>query len=405
MRTFGVALLLAWRDLRRDGVGLTTQVLALASVLAPLLVLYSLRVGVIGTLVEQLSEDPRNRQIVAVQQGNYPSAFFDRLRSDRRVSFAIGHASPIAREMDFSKAGGGGLATVMPGIVLGTGLGDPLLPKTAAVPGPGEAVVSPGMAGRLGLAVGDTVTLSAPRRLNGRDEVLNLKLKVTGFYDPAILATDGALLAEPTLSAIERWRDGLAAPELGEGGRAPEQPFAYRNFRLYAVDLAGLRDLTLELQREGLPVQAPRLKEYENIMALNAALGGIFVVISAAGGLGFMLSFGANQWGRVASKRRALSLLRLQGLPRGMAAAFPMAQAVAVAVFGWTLAVAIYLLGAHALNTGLAANLQLTGAISRLETDHFIVAGGLTLAIAVLASLLAAWRVMGIEPGEGIHGS
>jgi putative ABC transport system permease protein len=404
MSALRIIIGLAWRDLRHDRAGLITQVLALAAVLTPLLVLYSLRVGVIGTLVAQMAEDPRNRQIVVVQQGHYPAAFFDRLRADPRTAFVVGHASPIASEMEFAKGGGPGLAASAHGVVLGSGPGDPLLPRGVAAPLARQAVVSRGLATRLKLSPGDTMVLSASRIMTGREEALDLPLTVTGFIDPALFSADGALLADETLAAVERWRDGFAVAAFGASGQAETHAFAYRNFRLYAADLAGLKALTLELQGEGVPVQAPRLKDYENIMSLNAALGTIFVVIAGAAGMGFLLSFGANQWGNVARKRRSLSVLRLHGLSRRATSLFPMTQAMVISAIGWGAAVIVYLLTAQTLNEWLAPHLALTGVISRLDVVHLAAAGGFTLLASSLASLSAAWRVMEIDPGEGIHG-
>lgn len=404
MRLWITGLSLGLRDLFHDRSGFLTQVLALATVLAPLLVLYSLRVGVVSSLVADLSEDPRNRQIVATQQGHYPPDFFDALRADPRVSFAVGHASPIARELTFARETQG-VGARADGVVLGSGPGDPFLGRDLAPPARGEAVLSRGLAARLGVQPGDRVVLSAVRRLAGEEEALALSLAVTGFVDPALWEADGALLADETLAAVEQWRDGAAVPAFGWAGREAARSFAYRNFRLYARDLPDLRSLHAELAARGLPVRAPRLKEFENIMALNAALGVIFLIIAAAGALGFLFSFGATQWGSVKRKRPALSVLRLHGLPRPQAALFPVVQAFVVAACGWALASGAYFAAATALNRTLADKLLVSGTISQLTPVHFGIAFALTVGVALLASMTAAWQVTRIEPGEGIRGN
>lgn len=404
MRLWITGLSLGLRDLLHDRSSFLTQVLALATVLAPLLVLYSLRVGVVSSLVADLSEDPRNRQIVATQQGHYPPEFFDALRADPRVGFVVGHASPIARELTFAKEAEG-VAPRADGVVLGSGPGDPLLGHGVAPPARDGTVLSRGLAARLGVRQGDRVVLSAVRRLAGTEESLAVPLTVTGFVDPALWEADGALLADETLAAVEQWRDGAAVPAFGWAGRETATPFAYRNFRLYARDLPGLRSLHADLAARGLNVRAPRLKEFENIMALNAALGVIFLIIAAAGALGFLFSFGATQWGSVKRKRPALSVLRLHGLPRLPAALFPMVQAIVVAACGWALASGAYFTAAAALNRSLADKLLISGTISSLAPVHFGTAFALTVGVALLASMTAAWQVTRIEPGEGIRGN
>lgn len=397
------AVWLGCRDLLHDRAGFATQVLALVAVLVPLLVLYSLRVGVIGSLVAELSEDPRNRQIAVTRQGHFPPAFFDGLRRDPRVGFVVGHASPIAREVEFTKAVEG-IAPRAEGIVLGSGPGDPLLGRRLAPPGRLQTVLTRTLAARLGAAVGDRVVLGALRTAGGREEDLALPLTVTGIMEPALWDGDGALLADETLSAVEQWRDGMAVPAFGWPGVESAVPFAYRNFRLYARDLPALRSLHLDLTARGLSVSAPRLKEFENIMGLNSALGLIFGIIATAGGIGFLLSFGATLWGNVERKRQALCVLRLHGLLRRDAALFPVAQAVVVVTVGWGLAWLLLTGAAEALNRSLAGAIRVDGAISRLDPQQLGIAFAATLAVGLLASSAAAWRVTRIEPGEGIHG-
>ena len=404
MSGIGTGISFGLRDLLHDRSGFLTQVLALVAVLLPLLVLYSLRVGVVSTLVERLAEDPRNRQIVAMQQGHYDAAFFTGLRADPRVAFVVGHASPIAREVAFSKAMEG-VAPRAEGVVLGSGPGDPLLGRRPVPPGPLDAVVTQSLAARLGVGEGERIVLSAVRRQRGADEALALELKVAGIIAAAAWEADGALLAEDTLSAVEQWRDGMAVPAFGWSGGTGGAPFAYRNFRLYARDLPSLRSLHADLLARGLAVSAPRLRDFESVMSLNEALGTIFTVIAGAGGAGFLLSFGSMLWGNVVRKRKALSVLRLHGLPRESATLFPVAQAVAVAVAGWVLASGLYIGAAAALNRSLGDKLLVSGTVSRLAADHFGAALALTVGAALLASLTAAWQVTRIQPGEGMHGA
>ena len=289
-------------------------------------------------------------------------------------------------------------------LVLGSGPGAALLGRRLAPPGRLQTVLTRTLAARLGAAVGDRVVLGALRTAGGREEDLALPLTVTGIMEPALWDGDGALLADETLSAVEQWRDGMAVPAFGWPGVESAVPFAYRNFRLYARDLPALRSLHLDLTARGLSVSAPRLKEFENIMGLNSALGLIFGIIATAGGIGFLLSFGATLWGNVERKRQALCVLRLHGLLRRDAALFPVAQAVVVVTVGWGLAWLLLTGAAEALNRSLAGAIRVDGAISRLDPQQLGIAFAATLAVGLLASSAAAWRVTRIEPGEGIHG-
>ncbi|MBF0305347.1 MAG: hypothetical protein HQL41_06845 [Alphaproteobacteria bacterium] len=392
---------LGLRDLLHDRAGFFTQTMALAAVLAPLLLLYSLRVGVVGTLLEELESDPRNRQLLTTRQGHFPNGFIEQLRLDPRVAFVSGHASPIARSLSLSVAEGAVVPQVR-GVVLASGPGDPLMPPGAAAPGEREVLLTPSLAERLSVAPGDRVRVEPSRRLDGVEEVLDLTLTITGLTDQAVWDAEGALLAESTLAAIEQWLDGTAIPEFGWHGRDPDAPFAFRNFRLYARNLTDLKSLHADLSRD-VPVRAPRLADYEAVVQLNRGLGIVFGVIATSGGLGFLLSFGATLWGNVNRKRHALSVLRLHGLLRRHAALFPVAQAVGIAVAGCILAVAAHAAAALILNVVLSDKLIVSGTVSRLEPAHLAAAFGMTISMALLASLSAAWQVLRIEPGEGIN--
>lgn len=397
-----LSLGLALRELRHHWLLTLTQVLALAAILTPLLLLDALRVGVIDGLIGRISEDPRNRQIVLTQQGRYPPSQLETWRRDPRVAFIAGHATPIARELSFAKAAGG-LSKSAPGVVLASGPGDPLLPPAGRPPRLLEAVITQSLAQKLGLAEGEALQLETSRHSQGRDEWMTLTFRVSGIVPSSLWAGDGALLAEETLSGIERWRDGFAAPALGLSGAEPEPDPAHRNFRLYARDLPALKSLTDMLQSLGVPVVAPRLKDYENIVSLNQAMTTLFALIAGVSGVGFLISSAAAQWGDVTRKRRAFSILRLHGLSRLHVSIFPITQAATVALLGWAAAVGFLHLAALALAEPLAALHAAEGPLLKPSAASIAAALFATVTASWIASIAAAWRVTRIDPGEGLH--
>jgi len=74
-------------------------VLGLAAVLAPLLVLFGVKSGIINTMADRLIEDPRNREISSVGSGHYEKDWF--LSMDKRpdVVFVIPQTRSIAANM------------------------------------------------------------------------------------------------------------------------------------------------------------------------------------------------------------------------------------------------------------------------------------------------------------------
>ena len=68
---FSIICGMALRDYWHERALSLCAVLALATVLAPLLILFGVRNGVISNLQERLLQDPRNLEIVPVGSGKY----------------------------------------------------------------------------------------------------------------------------------------------------------------------------------------------------------------------------------------------------------------------------------------------------------------------------------------------
>jgi putative ABC transport system permease protein len=255
----------------------------------------------------------------------------------------------------------------------------------------------------LGLQAGDTVSAAAQRILDGRKETVRLSFTVTGLVDIALWSNKGALLDPDVLRRFEGWRNGYAVAEYNWDGRAPPEGDAViRNFRLFARDIYSVRPLSERLAAEGLRVHA-NLSEIEAIQGLDRNLGLIFAVIAGVSILGYLLAFSASLAANVLRKRYELSLLRLWGLGRRYAMGFPVAQAVMIALLGWLLGVTFFALACLGINKGLSGGFLIAGDVCRLELAHHLIAVSASVAVAIVASLIAARRVTAIDPAEGTH--
>src|SRR5512146_2664308 len=100
---------------------------ALAAVLAPLMVLYGLKTGVIAALTGQLLEDPRNREILVIGNRSYTEGWLDALARRPEVGFLAPRTRSIAATLyvertEDQSGGGPELAELIP-----SAPGDPLL--------------------------------------------------------------------------------------------------------------------------------------------------------------------------------------------------------------------------------------------------------------------------------------
>ena len=398
-RDIGASIGLALADARHEWRATTCLILALTAVLAPLLVLFGLRYGVVDTLTQRLARDPRNLEIVPIGAGRFDGAFFERARGWAETAFVVPRTRSIAATIDLFRDGGDAVTTEM----APTAAGDPLL--TGVVnPRDGEVVLSGAAARKLGgVAAGTTINGVVGRFVAGRSEAARLKFRVVAVLPETAYPGEAAFLPLAVLEDTESFRDGFAVPSLAaEGAARPDAARLYAGFRLYGRTIHDIPALRDRLQATRIEVFT-RAAEIEQLKALDANLGLLFWLIAGIGGAGFLLSLGVSLWGAVERKRRDLALLRLLGFRARATLFFPVTQATVVALLGALLALALYTAAAAVLNGHFAATLGAGERACRLEAIHIALALAATLGSAWLASILAGTRAARIEPAEGLR--
>lgn len=396
-------LRLAYRDFAHERRISLCFVLALMAVLAPLLVLFGLKFGLVDTLARRLVESPANREVLAVGSRSFEEAWFTRMAAHPDVAFVVPNTRRIAASLSrlMNPATGGDLRAVQ---MIPTGPGDPLLGVSATAPsGVGELILSAPAARKLGAGPGDRLVARIDRQRQGRDEGVVWDLVVTAVLAPEALAEEAALVPLDLLVATEDYRDGVAVPELGwEGSPRLGGPRTYARFRLYATSIYRVAALESELTAEGIEVRT-QVAEIAAMQALDRNLTRVFWLIALIGTLGFLASLAANLLANVERKRRELSIIRLSGFPTTSLILFPVTQALLVAVLGAMAALVIYLPVATALNGWFAVNLNPGESICRLLPVHVSIALAATLLGAAASAAWAGWRAARIEPAEGLR--
>ena len=375
-------------------------VLALAAVLGPMMVLFALKFGIVGAMVGQLIEDPRNREVRPVGSGRYDSAWLESVRARPDVAFLVPRTRSIAATIELSSQRASRILSVE---LIASDHGDPLLLPNSPLPDSTTRVVlSQSAAEKLDVAAGDTLDGSLTRRFRGHQERVHLPLSVVAIAPARAFSRDGAFVSVMLLDALEDFRDGQAVPALGWEGEPTDASRTYPGFRLYArsiYDVAGLRDAFARLNVD----VHTRSAEIELVQRMNRNLTAIYWAIALVGLVGFSLSLGASLWANIDRKRKELSVLRLVGFRTADIVWFPVVQALFTAVLGWALAVAIYLATALVINDMLAAQLETGQQVCRLLPWHYAIALLLTCTAAVLAAGLAGLRSARIEPSEGLR--
>lgn len=216
---FGLVLRLARADLAHEWVLSLCLVLAVAAVLAPLMLLFGLKFGAIETMRSRLVQDPRNREVRPMTSQAFPRQWLQELAGRADVAFVVPGIRQIAATLEASLGAGPKLTLD----VLPTAPGDPLLEENGApAPGPGQCVLSFLAAESLGAKVGDALEVKVKRLRGSRFESGELRLRVAGVLDQRASALKAVYAPLELLEAIENYKDGLAVPELGWPGDAPE---------------------------------------------------------------------------------------------------------------------------------------------------------------------------------------
>lgn len=176
----------------------------------------------------------------------------------------------------------------------------------------------------------------------------------------------------------------------------------YRGFRLYAHNIDDIPSLYRWFIEQDIEVLT-QIHEIEKIKVLDRGLTRIFWLIAIVGLIGGMAALIASLYAAVERKKRDMSVLRLMGLSRRTVFQFPIYQGISIAVMSVIIAIGVYALLSSIINLVFAADLKLGQKICTLPGSHLIMTFIITVGIAALSSLLAAWKTTSIDPAEAIR--
>jgi putative ABC transport system permease protein len=376
-------------------------ILALSSVLAPMMILFGLKFGIVTTMIHQLVENPVNREIRPIGSGRYNDAWIDQYRKRGDVEFIIPKTRALAATIQLKITSANRIVSTE---LLATAAGDPLLTGLTSVPKDYyQVVLSQSAAKKLKVSTGDEIDGSLARQFQGRRERVHLPLEVIDIADEVVTARNVAFVNLDLLIASEQFKDGRAVAKLGwEGNSDALEERVYPSFRLYARSIYDVENLVNDLEKAGARIKA-NVGEIKTVQSIDENLSVIFWIIACVGALGFSFSLGASLWANVDRKRKELSVLRLIGFKSGRIVMFPVLQSCYTAVLGWLLAVLVYLAFEYLINFFLAPRLNLDRALCFLLAEHFLWALGMTIVIAIFAAILGGMRAARIEPSDGLR--
>jgi len=372
---------------------------SLVAVIAPLLLLFGLKYGVVSQLHNELLSDPRNLEVRMSGNHDLDTDWFARWRALPDVAFVMPLTRSLNTQADLLRDSQRFVAGVE---LIPSAAGDPLL---GGLPPPAadQVVLSASAAQRLQVQAGDTLTLVVLRKLGGQNQRGQTAIQVARILPASAFARPAALLSLDLLIAAEDFRDGFAVPRLGhaEGPPAPPRP-RYARARLYAQNLDDVAVLAARLSAEHID-STTRARDIESVQAITRVLGLIFAVIAWTASLGAIAALTGALLAGIERKRKELALLRLIGFGRSAIAAHVMIQAMLLALLAFVTAWSLYQGGSHVFNHALGENLAKDGFVCHLTALHLLLAFATTVLLAMAVASLGGWRATRIEPAESLR--
>jgi len=401
MSQFSTIFSLSFRDYSHEWKMSSCFIIALASVLAPMMILFGLKFGIVNGMISNLVENPTNREIRPIGSGSYRADWFKTMKARDDVAFIIPKTRALAATIQLKSKNS---SRILSTELMATDDGDPILQKVTVTPtGFYQVILSHNAAQKLQVKKGDRIDASLSRQYRGKRERVHISVQVVAVSDLSVSSRNIAYISLDLLVASENFKDGKEVLALGwEGHEHEKEVRTYPSFRLFTNSIYQIENLVNELQQQGIRVKS-NTTEIKTIQSIDKNLSIIFWIIACVGAVGFSLSLGASLWANVDRKRKDLSVLRLVGFQGSKIVLFPVLQSFYTGILGWLVAVLIYLVTETTINSVLAPELGIDQALCFLLPEHFFWALALTLGTAIFAAILGGYRASNIEPSDGLR--
>ncbi len=404
-RVFLLAFRVAVRDLAIDWRNVLCVILGFSAVLTPIMVLFSLKFGIMDTLRRDMLDDPKTLEIVLRGNHQLDLEWFQEISKNPGVKFVVPKTRSIAATINLQNLGGTRVGRAELAELIPTGPGDPLLAKMPGLSELDLVVLSAALAADLGVVAGDAVTGFVTRTADGRRERADIELQVAGVLGASSYGRPAVFTPLGLLSAVEDYRDGFAVDRLGWPGKAREAPrTTYASARLYAKDLLSVPALASHLEDvEGIPV-ASRASDVAGLLGLDRSLTLGFWIIAGMAGGGFFFSLAAALWSNVERKRTALGTLMLIGFSKISLMAIPTIQSIVLGILGVVISMSGYLLAALFIEHLFGTVVGIPGAdICQLLPSHIAAMAMMVFVFCVTAAMWATSRIFDVGVANSLR--
>ena len=362
----------------------------LLAVIAPLLLLFSLKFGIFYQLQNKLANNPYNLELkITNARKKLDSNWFKMVENNSRVKFVIPLTRHLNMEGDFkSEKSHAQNISLIP-----TKQGDPLIPDYNLKDNY-QIIISASLAQELKVAKNDNVKLFINRQLSGTRENKKFDLTIADISDAAYLKNKNlAFVSSNLLVEIEQFIDNNNFDIT-----------TYPKARIFAKDLDSVEILaeTLSNDNYGLRLET-NAQAIEDAKIINRVLNTIFLIIALTSIFGTVLSIFGFILSNVERKRKNISLLSLYGINKIYLKLYLVIQSVILSTIALILSYCLYLIVNNIINKFLFNSLDNKVFYSILLPQHYLFCFIITVIISVVVSLLGAKNINNITLEESLR--
>lgn len=371
------------------------------SVITPLLLLFSLKYGIVSQLRQQLLNDPQNLEVKIVGNLQLDNEMFQWIEQQPETAFVIPLTRSLNTQADLMKDAS---HFVNNAEVIPTAKGDPITENLPLLNHKNQILLSSLSAEKMQVDVGNRVKMVITRQLDGKLEKGIAELEVIGIIPEINYSRAAAFVTLDLLIEMENYYDGYVSNVFitSKGNINPPSHTSFARARIYAKALENVAPLAFKLREKNIDTRT-QAKAIENMQAIDRVLNFIFSVIAMTAVFGCVLSFTGSFLSNIERKRKDIALMRLLGFRSRDIMLYLLNQAMMLSCLAFILSCILFMAGNYAFNLVLGENLVSQSVVSQLQFYHFIFAFLLTLLISSTVVVIGGRRAVKIQPAESLR--
>ncbi|MGN0901756.1 MAG: hypothetical protein ACI4M9_00595 [Succinivibrio sp.] len=378
---------LAIRSLLSEKLVTLSLTAALCAVVAPLLLLFSLRYGILTSLENSLKSNPVNLEIKMMSGYRLPLSFFDDLKSNPHVAFVL----PLTRSLSATSSVNYKGKMVLSVDTLPTASGDPVAVHSG-LSGElemQEAYLNETLADDLNIKTGDKFKLVVSRIRDGATQNAVIEMTLKGIIKKEYQSLKTVMVNTDTLIYMEDYKDGFDPPLFSDGTNLNSKRTTFAKARLYVKSLEDLPPVSKMLRANYMI--SDKLDKIEEINSIRRVLNFVFYAVAFVSVAGGAVAASGLIFNNLKRLEKSFAMLLLTGLSRFELEAVFLLQNTLTASLAYLLSLLLFAAGYGVFTFGLDGLFESSVVVIHLSLIHIMTGFALTLLVITFISLVLSY--------------